>query len=118
MDLTIFEMQLNEERVNNKMKDLRSRLKELRALNNSGDEICKKLAQEFNKTYDQVRTMLLPPDLKKYAKMTNQEMFNVGEQPLKELTRKYKKIGLDYRTMSKAAFLNNLMNDYIAGKNK
>jgi len=114
MKLNMLEFQLNEEKVNNPIKDLTVRVKELRSLNNSTDEICKKIATEFNKDYDDVKRYLLPIDLKKYVGMTTEQLNKVGEVKIKELRKKYSKYKINIS--NKAGFLKQLMVAYIEGK--
>ena len=118
MKLDMFDFQLNEDKVNDKIKDLKTRVKELRALNNSGDEISKKIASEFGKGYDQIRTLLLPQDLKRYAKMDGNQLRKVGEEHIKNIQRKYSKIAPQGKVSSRSAFLNKVMNDWIRGAGK
>lgn len=115
MNLDMFKFQLNEQKVNSSVHDLHRRVKELRALNNSGDEICKKIAREFQKDYDQVKKLLLPSDLKRYVGMTNEQLNRVGEKTIKYLESKYKKY-IPGTKRTRASFLKNLMNSYIANK--
>jgi len=114
MKLDMFEFQLNEERVNNSIKDLTARVKELRSLNNSANEICKKIATEFNKDYDDIKRHLLPIELKKYVGMTNEQLNKVGKDPIRKLRQKYSNIAP--KTESHSAFLKGLINAYIEKK--
>ena len=113
MKLDMLEFQLNEEKVNNPIKDLTTRVKELRSLNNSANEICKKIATEFGKDYDDVKRYLLPIDLKRYVGMSVDELNKVGEVKIKELRKKYNKFVSN--TTSRATFLRSLMDAYIKG---
>lgn len=114
MKLDILEFQLNEEKVNHSVRDLTSRVKELRALNNSADDICKKISTEFGKDYDDIKRYLLPIELKRFVGMSTDELEKVGEKPIKELRRKYSKYKIN--TSSKSGFLKQLMSSYIEGK--
>lgn len=113
MKLDMLEFQLNEEKVNNPVKDLTTRVKELRSLNNSANDICKKIAIEFNKDYDDVKRLLLPIDLKQFVGKTTEELNKVGEARIKELKRKYSKHAS--QSTNKAVFLRSLMDAYIKG---
>ncbi len=113
MNLGMLEFQLNEEKVNNPTTDLTRRVRELRSLNNSADEICKKISTEFGKDYDDVKRYLLPLDLKKFVGMSSEQLNKVGEKPIKELRRKYSKYAS--QATNKAAFLKSLMDSYIKG---
>lgn len=113
MKLDMLEFQLNEEKVNNPIKDLTTRVKELRSLNNSANEICKKIATEFNKDYDDVKRYLLPIDLKKYVGMTTEQLGKVGEVKIKELRKKYNKFAS--QSTNKISFLRSLIDAYIKG---
>jgi transcriptional regulatory protein LevR len=105
MKLDIFKEQLTESR----MGDMHARVKELRALNNSADEICKKVASEFQKDYNDVKKLLLPMDLKRYATMSTDELNKVGEAKIKALKSKYG----DNAATSRAGYLKKLMDEKI-----
>lgn len=111
----MFNMQINEDKVNNKMGDMSSRIKELRALNNKADMICKKVASEFGKDYISIKKYLLPHDLKRFAGMTDGELNSVGEDAFKKLKRKYSKCAGAAR--SKTDTLKNIMNGCIEKNN-
>lgn len=114
MKLDMFNMQLEESRVNNKIHDMSARVKELRALNNSSDEICRKIASEFEKDYISVKKYLLPQDLKRYAGMSISELHDIGESTYKKLIRKYSKyVG---NSASKVGTMTNIMNGVIEKK--
>jgi hypothetical protein len=115
MKLDMFNMQINEDRVNNKIHDMSARVKELRALNNKADTICKKVASEFGKDYVSIKKYLLPQDLKRYAGMTDSELGAVGEDVFKKLKRKYSKCASNAR--SKVGVLKNIMNGCIEKNN-
>ncbi len=108
MKLDMFNMQLNEDKVSNKIGDLHSRVRELRALKNSCDAICKKIASEFGKDYDSVKKLLLPADLKPFVGMTTEELNKVGEERIKKLKIKFSKCAPTTKR-SRAGFLNGLM---------
>lgn len=109
MKLDMFKEQLNE----NKMGDLHARVRELRALNNSGDEICKKIASEFQKDYIDIKKLILPSDLKRYASMSADQLNAVGEDAIKRLKSKYSKWA-PKTIRSKKSFLEKLMNVAIS----
>lgn len=75
MNLDIFQMQLNESR----MGDFYARVKELKALNNTGKEIVKKIAKEFNKSENDVEKLLLPQRLKNIDKMKESELKKIRQ---------------------------------------
>lgn len=112
MKLDMFDMQINEARVGNKMGDMGRRVAELRALNNSADMICKKVAKEFGKGYDEVKKYLLPMDLKKYVGMTSDKLDKVGLDTIKSLSAKYRKHA-PADTRNRARFIKQLMNSLI-----
>jgi hypothetical protein len=70
MDLNILDLQLDEGR----KSDLYSRVRELRALNNSGKEIVTKVAKEFGREYSQIEKMLLPFKFKNIDNMSDEEI--------------------------------------------
>lgn len=70
MDLNILDLQLDEGR----KSDLYSRVRELRALNNSGKEIVTKVAKEFGREYSQIEKMLLPFKFKNIDNMSEEEI--------------------------------------------
>ena len=109
----MFEFQLNEEQVNNPAIDLTRRVKELRHLGNSANEICKKIATEFSKDYDDVKRHLLPLDLKKFVGLSAEQLGKTGEKPIKDLKRKYSKYQIN--SNDRAVFLKRLMDAYIEG---
>lgn len=113
MKLDMLEFQLNEQKVNSSVHDLHRRVRELRALNNSANEICKKIAGEFQKDYDQVKKLLLPSDLKQFVGMTTEQLNKVGEERIKNLTRKYSK-HVSASKRSRAGILNSIMDSYIS----
>lgn len=112
MDLDMLEFQLKEEKVNSKVHDLHRRVKELRALNNSSKDICKKIGIEFKKDYDQVKKLLLPTDLKEFVGKNTEELEKVGEKRMKDLKRKYSKHVND-RAKTKSSMLNSIIDSYI-----
>lgn len=91
MRLDMFKMQINEDKVNNKMGDLKSRVSELKSLNNNAKTICKKVAAEFGKDYDSIMKLLLPQDLKQYVSMTSDKKNRIGVDRMKAITFKYSK---------------------------
>lgn len=91
MKLDMFKMQIDEDKVNDKIGDLKSRVKELKALNNNAKTICKKVASEFGKDYDSIMKLLLPQDLKQYVSMTTEKKNRIGVDKMKALTFKYSK---------------------------
>lgn len=112
MNLDMLEFQLQEEKVNSKVHDLHRRVKELRALNNSSKDICKKIAIEFKKDYDQVKKLLLPTDLKEFVGKSAEELEKVGEKRIKDLKRKYSKHVND-SARTRSSILNSIMDSYI-----
>ena len=107
----MLEFQLNEEKVNNPTKDLHARVRELRHLNNSADDICKKISTEFGKDYDDVKRYLLPADLKRYVDMTSEELNKVGKEAMRKLKSHYSKIAP--ASNSGSAFIKGLIDAYI-----
>jgi hypothetical protein len=109
----MLEFQLNEERVGNQTGDLNLRAKELQALNNSADEIVKKISREFNKDYDDVKKYLLPLDIKKYASMSSDELNNTAEHEIKKLKAKYLDLIPNASKLTKVSFIKKLINAAI-----
>lgn len=116
MKLNEFQFNLNEQKVSNSVRDFNREVRELRALNNSADEIIKKMATRFDQPYEFVKKKILPTKLKKYAEMSKQELDNVTDKEIKELKDKYKKYFEAEelrRISSKSTFLNKLMDSFV-----
>jgi uncharacterized protein Yka (UPF0111/DUF47 family) len=111
MKLNMFSI-LSEEDVTNEKADMDARIKELAALNNPAKELIKKVAEEFNKDYDDIKKYLLPLDLKKHVSKTEDELNNIKESVIKELKRKYYDIA-PKGDMSNNKFIRKLMKNYI-----
>ena len=105
MDFNTMLIQLDE----NKLSDLHSRVAELRALNNSGKEICKKIAQEFELEYPKVERMLLPHKLK--------DIDSAGKREIKKMKEEYYRLfdkGERLDSMSDITFIERLKDKIIA----
>ena len=100
MEIKDFSFLLNE----NKVSDFNRRANELRALNNSADEIITKLAKEFEMSISSVENRLLPRELKNIRTMNKQD--------LNKLRKKYP----DMKKLSDKAFRSKLRINSILGK--
>lgn len=106
MKIGEFELQLNE----GKMKDIYTRVTELRALNNSGNEIVTKVAKEFEKEYSDVERLLLPQKLKRVN--------DAGKREIKKLRRSYSNLfsKAELSRLSDKTFISRLKDRVIAKK--
>ena len=104
MKIGEFELQLDE----SKMGDIYERVRELRALNNSGTEIVTKVAKEFNKSYNSIEKLLLPKKLK--------SVDSLDEKEIKKLRRSYTDLfsKAELSKLSDKIFIKELKNKVIA----
>ena len=100
MEIKDFSFSLDE----NKVGDFSSRAKELRAMNNSAEEMINKLAKEFSMSTSAVENRLLPRKLKSIRTMNK-----------KDLSR-LKKSYPDMKKMSDEAFRSKIRIKSIEGK--
>jgi predicted DNA-binding protein (UPF0278 family) len=85
------------------------RVSELRALRNSGSEIVKKIAQEFQADYSKIEKLLLPHKLKDIDEM--------GAREIKKLKEEYRTLfdkGERLDSMKDSTFISRLKDKVIA----
>jgi hypothetical protein len=117
MNLNVLDL-LMEENVGSKKHQFNNDLHEMRAKNWSAIDICKKLAEKYSYSFEDVRTVIVKGmDVEQYLSKSAEALARIPQKEFKDLARKYKRYGVEY-SANHAIFFKKLVDAIIEGNHK